>query len=333
MKTKKKILYTTHRQSPAIHKFFLHFQSQSRSPAVATIMESELKKRRETAEKLKEQLVHEAILNGRESDQKHSQYPPELRAIARAWSGLKHWGLEDRLNEDICLYYEYLDDGPCAVRMLAYNTSVKKAVLALRTSGKDGLASRIEDKWKEVQECTFQADDNIPVFRLQMINENIINIDEKGFSKKVRRAVDSARGKASLLGCELELVVKQQIEEFKSKLSATSGNLGMATGTDRGQKPAGAKQEIADLSKTQGQTTENLNMSWQAKAIGCLWEHRDWSIKRIAEEVDKTRQALYDDDDIKAAILARNSQKRAHSKNSRPKGEKNPETGQLEAWE
>jgi len=185
-------------------------------------MESELKKRRETAEKRKEQLVHETILNGRESDQKHSQYPPELRAIARAWSGLKHWGLEDRLNEDICLYYEYLDDGPCAVRMLAYNTSVKKAVLALRTSGKDGLASQIEDKWKEVQEFTFQADDNIPVFRLQLINENIVNIDEKGFSKKVRRAVDSARGKASMLGCDLELVVKQQIEEFESKPSQSS---------------------------------------------------------------------------------------------------------------
>ncbi len=182
------------------------------------ITKSELKKRQETADKVRYQLGEKAILNGRESDQNHSQYPPELRALARASSGLKHWGEEDS-SEDIHLFYEYLDGSPCTDRMLDYTISIEKAVLALQNSGKDGLASKIEGKWKKVKEFADKADDTIPVFRQQFINGNI---DENTFAKKVRTAVHSARGTALALGRSLEIVVEQQKENFESKLSAIS---------------------------------------------------------------------------------------------------------------
>lgn len=185
------------------------------------ITKSELKKRQETADKVRDQLGEKAILNGRESDQKHSQYPPELRALARASSGLIQWGSEDR-SEDIRLFYEYRD-GSCNDRTLDFYISIEKAVLALQNSGKDGLAFRIENKWKKVKEFAEQADDTISVLRRQLINGSI---DEKDFSKKVRTAVHLARGTALALGRWMEIVVEQQIENFKSKMLAISGKAG-----------------------------------------------------------------------------------------------------------
>lgn len=98
--------------------------------------------------------------------------------------------------------------------------------------------------------------------------------------------------------------------------------------------------EIADwLKKLAGIITQKASKSpalekseilWQAEAIGYLWQHRDWSIQKIADAVNKSRAALYADPDVGKAIKARNKQKQAP--NSPHRGEKNPETGKIEAW-
>ncbi len=69
---------------------------------------------------------------------------------------------------------------------------------------------------------------------------------------------------------------------------------------------------------------------WQATVISLLWQHRDWPIQEVAKKVGKTRSALYADPDTKAAIQARSSGKRQSG--SLPNGDKDPETGRLEAW-
>jgi hypothetical protein len=71
-------------------------------------------------------------------------------------------------------------------------------------------------------------------------------------------------------------------------------------------------------------------LSWQARAIALLWQHRDWKIEKVAQKVNKSRQALYDDPEINAAIKARRIQKQAPS--TLPHGEKDDETGNIEAW-
>ncbi len=184
------------------------------------ITKSELKKRRETANKVRDQLGHKAILNKQGIDQKYSQYPLKIRNLALASSALKQWGSEDRSSEDIRLYYEYLDCSPCSLRTVDYAGYIEEAIDAMECIGLDSLALRIRRQWKEVQELAGQADDLIPVFRRQLTKKEI---DERDFSKEVRRKVESARRKASILGGLLEKAVKYQIEEFDLKLSAISG--------------------------------------------------------------------------------------------------------------
>lgn len=72
------------------------------------------------------------------------------------------------------------------------------------------------------------------------------------------------------------------------------------------------------------------DLSWQAKAIALLVDHRDWSIKKVAQEVGRSPKTLYSDREVSVAIKARSKQKKAQS--TLPAGKKNAKTGELEAW-
>jgi len=85
---------------------------------------------------------------------------------------------------------------------------------------------------------------------------------------------------------------------------------------------------LVDTDKLSGENNLDLD-TWQAKAIALAFEHRDWSGKKIAEELGIKRQTLYKDKQVASALKARNKQKRPDKKHY-PKGQK--ETGDLEAW-
>lgn len=72
-------------------------------------------------------------------------------------------------------------------------------------------------------------------------------------------------------------------------------------------------------------------LTWAAKAVGQALDHPDWSVTRIAKEVGVARQTLYTDKKLAAALKARNQQKRP-DKSHFPIGEKDSETGNIEAW-
>lgn len=81
-----------------------------------------------------------------------------------------------------------------------------------------------------------------------------------------------------------------------------------------------------------GDGPKSPDARWQSKVLVALLEHRDWTVERIAQHVGRRRQTLYKDRDIKAAIKARNRQKRAPDKSScAPRGGRDPETGQIDA--
>jgi hypothetical protein len=92
---------------------------------------------------------------------------------------------------------------------------------------------------------------------------------------------------------------------------------------------AGNKQ-TDETKKTKDDSGKSPELSWQAQAIALLWERRDWSIEKVAKTVSKTRQALYAECDIKAAIKARRIQKQGPS--TLPDGKKDDETGKIDAW-
>ncbi len=117
----------------------------------------------------------------------------------------------------------------------------------------------------------------------------------------VQESIKALRGEADELEKIWGLTTENQVTEIKPKAD----------------KPQEVKTNI------EGE-------SWQAKTIGLLWEHRELSIEAIAKKVGKTRQALYNDKDINIAIKARHKQK--HAQSSLPSGEKDSETGRIEAW-
>jgi len=88
----------------------------------------------------------------------------------------------------------------------------------------------------------------------------------------------------------------------------------------------GQKQSL----RTVGKGPRDRELSWRARAIALLWEHRNWTIEDVAKTVGKTRQALYADPDLNKAIEARRIQKQAP--NTLPHGERDDETGKIEAW-
>ena len=75
---------------------------------------------------------------------------------------------------------------------------------------------------------------------------------------------------------------------------------------------------------------ESATLSWEAHAIALAWQHRDWTVEKIAKQVGKSARALYQNSDISGALKARSKQKRALSR--LPSGEKNGETGNIEAY-
>jgi len=97
-------------------------------------------------------------------------------------------------------------------------------------------------------------------------------------------------------------------------------------GTDPGKKPEETEQEVGN-----GKTNDEVELTWQGKAIALALDHRDWSVKKIANEVGISRQNLYKDPLVADALKARNQQKRP-DKSHYHKGEKNSETGDLQAW-
>jgi hypothetical protein len=72
-------------------------------------------------------------------------------------------------------------------------------------------------------------------------------------------------------------------------------------------------------------------MTWQGKALAAMFEHRDWKAKKIAYFAGVSRAALYGDKDVGPAVKARNKWKRTPDKTSAPRGERNLETGQIDA--
>lgn len=98
-------------------------------------------------------------------------------------------------------------------------------------------------------------------------------------------------------------------------------------GTPKGQKsPNETSREVG-----KDKLSDDKELTWQAKVIALALDHRDWSVKKIADKVGRTRQALYKDKNIRDALKARSQQKRP-DKSHLPHGEKDSKTGNIEAW-
>lgn len=84
-------------------------------------------------------------------------------------------------------------------------------------------------------------------------------------------------------------------------------------------------REVAGKAAPDGAGTgdgNGLDQTWQSKAIAARLDHRDWSIDQIAKHVGKSRQTLYANRMVRAALKAHNSQKRTHDKSSVRRGHK-----------
>jgi hypothetical protein len=128
-----------------------------------------------------------------------------------------------------------------------------------------------------------------------------------------------------------------KIEGFFQDVKADIENH-LAPGNKTEQKPAEPKQDNKPPGKAgQGEPTSSGNkagetqradgLTGEALALAMLVEHPDWSDTKIAKAVGVNRTTLYDWPNFKKAKEALKQ-----GKKELPRGSKNGETGDMEAW-
>ena len=117
------------------------------------------------------------------------------------------------------------------------------------------------------------------------------------------------------------LATQEQAERLGEKLRHIAQLLQKPPDKDGQGEPTSSGDKAGDTQRTNGLTGEAL-------ALAMLVEHPDWPDTKIAKAVGVYRTTLYDWPNFKKAKEALKQDKK-----ELPRGSKNGETGDMEAWE
>jgi len=160
--------------------------------------------------------------------------------------------------------------------------------------------------------------------------------------ERIARELGPINGNLNMVHVGNEILYREVGDDELPLATVTAATMDLLSRIQFGDSGPGCAARLEELAAELEMMTQvklpgdgndgDIDATWQAKAIGYIYDHRDWTTAQVAEAVGKSKSQLYRDPDVGVALKSRNDQKRESHRPQLPRGSRDKTTGAVEAW-